>query len=463
MLAANLTEYGVPVGGRASVWAEVTGPAGAPVSVALPVQADGTYRGAFVPSLPGVHQARVRAAGRSLHGRAFTREKVLTVVAAEPGTGGAGGAAGEVLEWLEERDQRLCETLRCLLRSGALKEMGLDVERLDKCLQAFCRPPRRWTPTEGGRRAEAVEGTDVAAVERAALARAAELMGVEPPAPVADLVEAEPPPPDHGHVMVGPMFGPSLEDIEALKLDPENPVGPARKAPARKAPAEEVSSPQDSRPQEGGGQEDNRQEVNRQEVNRQEVGEEAEMSTEHPGPGDVPARPEVRPAPYNLEGTFYEACDCWPICPCWVGRVPDENVCTGVFAWSIERGRIDGVRVDGRTVASISHHAGNRDHAQQRVVLFVDDDASDARVPRAGRRFLRLAGRAARRSSCDPRRAGRCGSGTDRADDGRRLDHALGRHPDRGRVRCQGGSVRSAHHARRRSSLRRARLTGRGG
>jgi hypothetical protein len=99
------------------------------------------------------------------------------------------------------------------------------------------------------------------------------------------------------------------------------------------------------------------------------------MSGEHE-PAPVPA-PDPREAPYSLRGHFLEVCDCFTICPCWVGRAPDEDACTGVFAWVIEEGTIAKVDVAGRTVVSISTHQGHRDLALQRVVIFVDQGASD--------------------------------------------------------------------------------------
>ena len=48
--------------------------------------------------------------------------------------------------------------------------------------------------------------------------------------------------------------------------------------------------------------------------------------------------PEVRDAPYRFDGIFYEACDCFSVCPCWTGNNPDEGECTGVFAWAVEAG-----------------------------------------------------------------------------------------------------------------------------
>jgi hypothetical protein len=81
-------------------------------------------------------------------------------------------------------------------------------------------------------------------------------------------------------------------------------------------------------------------------------------------------------APYRLRGWFYEACDCFTVCPCWMSKNPDGGECTGVFAWDIESGTIDGVDVTGLRTVSVSHHTGARDDAKQRVVIFVDDRAT---------------------------------------------------------------------------------------
>jgi hypothetical protein len=85
----------------------------------------------------------------------------------------------------------------------------------------------------------------------------------------------------------------------------------------------------------------------------------------------------TKPAPYRLAGSFFEACDCYAICPCWTGNNPDEGQCTGIFTWQIEQGSIDGVDVTGLRAVSVSHHTGFRgDEARQRVVIIVDDAAT---------------------------------------------------------------------------------------
>ena len=106
----------------------------------------------------------------------------------------------------------------------------------------------------------------------------------------------------------------------------------------------------------------------------------------------VPGMPAPRAAPYALRGDFLEVCDCHTICPCWTGRAPDEDVCTGVFAWVIEKGTIDGVDVSGQIVVSVSTHSGHRKDAQQRVLLFMNDDASDAQALALGGAFSGLYG-----------------------------------------------------------------------
>src|SRR5262245_58279067 len=87
-------------------------------------------------------------------------------------------------------------------------------------------------------------------------------------------------------------------------------------------------------------------------------------------------KPEARNAAYQFEGVFYEACDCYSVCPCWTGNSPDDGSCTGIFAWDVETGSIDGIDVGGLLAVSVSQHTGLRDESRQRVVIFVDDTAS---------------------------------------------------------------------------------------
>lgn len=97
----------------------------------------------------------------------------------------------------------------------------------------------------------------------------------------------------------------------------------------------------------------------------------------HDHPLPVSAIPAPREVAYALDGEFLEVCDCHTICPCWTGSKPDEDECTGVFAWVVEAGTIDGVDVGGQIAVSVSTHSGHRDGSKQRVMLFVGDGASE--------------------------------------------------------------------------------------
>lgn len=81
---------------------------------------------------------------------------------------------------------------------------------------------------------------------------------------------------------------------------------------------------------------------------------------------------------YQLSGHFVEACDCTVICPCWVDDDPVGGHCTGLIAWHIESGKINGTVVDGLGVVSVSTHQGNRRASSNTVsVVYVDAAATD--------------------------------------------------------------------------------------
>ena len=80
---------------------------------------------------------------------------------------------------------------------------------------------------------------------------------------------------------------------------------------------------------------------------------------------------------YQLEGSLLEVCTCNTLCPCWVGEDPDGGICEGVLAWHVNEGTINGTDVAGRTLALLAHIPGNILEGNWRVVVYVDDGASD--------------------------------------------------------------------------------------
>jgi len=139
---AALSEYGVPVAGRASCRAELTRPDDTGTVLVLSEVEPGVFEAATPAALPGVYRFRILAEGRTLRGRPFTREQTLT------GAVWRGGDAPPPLSKDDPavRDDRLCRLLDCLLRQDgiqeALKRAGLHPDELRRCLEGYCRKHR---------------------------------------------------------------------------------------------------------------------------------------------------------------------------------------------------------------------------------------------------------------------------------------------------------------------------------
>jgi hypothetical protein len=57
--------------------------------------------------------------------------------------------------------------------------------------------------------------------------------------------------------------------------------------------------------------------------------------------------------------------------------MPDNGTCDAVIAYRIDSGMINDIDVSGHTLAAINHIPGNVLDCNWRVVVFVDDDATD--------------------------------------------------------------------------------------
>ena len=81
--------------------------------------------------------------------------------------------------------------------------------------------------------------------------------------------------------------------------------------------------------------------------------------------------------PYEIEGRLLEVCTCNVLCPCWVGEDPDYKTCDTTIAWGIEKGTIEGVDVDGLTIAVSAHIPKNiLEPKSWKAIVLVDERAS---------------------------------------------------------------------------------------
>jgi hypothetical protein len=83
---------------------------------------------------------------------------------------------------------------------------------------------------------------------------------------------------------------------------------------------------------------------------------------------------------YQFQGTLLEACNCDVLCPCWIGEDPDNGSCSSVVAYHFDRGTIRGIDVSGLTLADLTFIPGNVLAGNWKMVMFIDERASDEQV-----------------------------------------------------------------------------------
>jgi len=137
-LRAVLTEYGLPVAGRASCRAELTRPDNTAGILAMPEIEPGVFEVATPALLSGIYRFRIVSEGLSLRGRRFTREQTLT---------GAVWRGGDDRPPSSKDDPRsdgdcFCRIIDCLFRQRGIQALlhssGISVDEVQKCLKQCC-------------------------------------------------------------------------------------------------------------------------------------------------------------------------------------------------------------------------------------------------------------------------------------------------------------------------------------
>jgi hypothetical protein len=143
---ATLTQSGLPLDTAATVWAELTQPDGTSSSLSFHAVEPGHFGADFVAANPGTYRLRIRARGQTRRGLVFTRERSLTAAVWRGGDRDAETSSGGGERPTDSRDA-LCELLKCVLARGGviqpelekrLREAGLDLDTLRKCLAGHC-------------------------------------------------------------------------------------------------------------------------------------------------------------------------------------------------------------------------------------------------------------------------------------------------------------------------------------
>jgi hypothetical protein len=85
---------------------------------------------------------------------------------------------------------------------------------------------------------------------------------------------------------------------------------------------------------------------------------------------------------YSVSGSYFESCNCDPICPCrMIDGIPGGRstygICTGALAWAVEDGSVGDVDVSGLAVALVVRYDDDEPGSPWTIVLHVDAAGDD--------------------------------------------------------------------------------------
>lgn len=75
---------------------------------------------------------------------------------------------------------------------------------------------------------------------------------------------------------------------------------------------------------------------------------------------------------WNIDGTYFETCNCDAACPCVFLSSPDDDDCTVLVGWHITKGHFDATDLTGLNAAMAVHSPGHMAEVPWRAALYVD-------------------------------------------------------------------------------------------
>jgi hypothetical protein len=85
---------------------------------------------------------------------------------------------------------------------------------------------------------------------------------------------------------------------------------------------------------------------------------------------------------YAVSGSYFESCNCDPICPCRMadgvpGGRSTHGICFGALSWLVEAGHVGDVDVRGLAVALVVRYDDDEPGSPWTIVLHVDADGTE--------------------------------------------------------------------------------------
>jgi hypothetical protein len=85
---------------------------------------------------------------------------------------------------------------------------------------------------------------------------------------------------------------------------------------------------------------------------------------------------------WRIRGSYFESCNCDPICPCRridgaPGGRSTHGECLGLLSWVIEEGAADGTDLSGQPVALASRYSDDEEGSPWTWILYLDEASSE--------------------------------------------------------------------------------------
>ncbi|MCX7184915.1 MAG: DUF1326 domain-containing protein [Nitrosospira sp.] len=80
---------------------------------------------------------------------------------------------------------------------------------------------------------------------------------------------------------------------------------------------------------------------------------------------------------WNLQGSYFETCNCETACPCVWLKPPTEGNCKLLVAWHIEQGHLNDQALNGLNVALACYSPSHMKDGNWQAALYVDERATD--------------------------------------------------------------------------------------
>jgi hypothetical protein len=87
---------------------------------------------------------------------------------------------------------------------------------------------------------------------------------------------------------------------------------------------------------------------------------------------------------WELNGDYFEACNCELTCPCIFLSPPTGSDCTLLLAWHVNRGKFGDTKLDGLNVALAAYSPGHMQKVKWKAALYLDSAADKSQVDALG-------------------------------------------------------------------------------